>query len=167
VKRLRNGGQTDQYHHVEFGVNSRLDEMQAAILRARLRFLPRWTDQRRALAGVYRCALKDGPAMTIPPECDPGHVYHLFTVLSGQREDVRQKLKAAGIETLIHYPMPIPNQPALARENPDRCPVAERVCAEVFSLPLYPALPKEAVIRIAEVLSSAVRAAGRPVNHLP
>jgi dTDP-3-amino-3,4,6-trideoxy-alpha-D-glucose transaminase len=105
--------------------------------------------------------------MTIPPECDPGHVYHLFTVLSGQREDVRQKLKAAGIETLIHYPMPIPNQPALARENPDRCPVAERVCAEVFSLPLYPALPKEAVIRIAEVLSSAVRAAGRPVNHLP
>jgi len=79
-------------------------------------------------------------------------------VLSAERAAVQGKLKAAGIETLIHYPVPIPRQPALAPEQPDQCPVADRVCAEVFSLPLYPALPLEAVGEVAAVLSgSAVR----------
>ena len=84
---------------------------------------------------AYRSALA-GAAITVPPECDPGHVYHLFPVLSARREQVRSQLKAAGIETLVHYPMPLTLQPALANENPARCPVAERACAEVFSLPL-------------------------------
>ena len=79
IKRLRNGGQTDRYHHVEPGVNSRLDEMQAAILRARLPFLPDWTARRRALAARYRAALAGGP-IDVPPEKDAGHVYHLFVV---------------------------------------------------------------------------------------
>ena len=158
ARRLRNGGQTDRYKHGEFGVNSRLDEMQAAILRARLHFLPRWNARRRAIAAAYRAALISGPMLTVPPECDPGHVYHLFPVLSAERAAVQEKLQAAGIETLIHYPVPIPRQPALAPEQPDQCPVADRVCAEVFSLPLYPALPLEAVGQVAAVLSgSAVR----------
>jgi len=132
LKRLRNGGQTDRYHHSEFGVNSRLDEMQAAVLRARLAWLPRWTQERRALAAVYRKQLAGAP-VAVPPECDPGHVYHLFPVLSPGRSALQSHLKSRGIETLIHYPVSIPRQPALQSERPDGCPVADRVCGEVVS----------------------------------
>lgn len=152
VKRLRNGGQTNRYQHNEFGVNSRLDEIQAAVLRARLRFLPRWTESRRALAREYRNALRGARGIVVPREHDPGHVYHLFPVLSEDREGVRARLGEAGIETLIHYPVPITRQPALAGEQPADCPVTDRVCAQVFSLPLYPALPASVPARVAEIL---------------
>jgi dTDP-4-amino-4,6-dideoxygalactose transaminase len=140
VARLRNGGQTKRYHHDEFGVNTRLDEMQAAILRERLRYLPAWTAKRRELARTYREGLA-GARVTVPPECDPGHVYHLFPVLARERDRLQEHLAARGVETLVHYPIPIPNQPALADERPDRCPVAERACTQLVSLPIYPALP--------------------------
>ncbi len=152
LKRLRNGGQTTRYHHEEFGVNSRLDEMQAAILRERLALLPAWTARRRALGERYRAALAGAHSIEVPPLKDAGHVYHLFPVLSSAREALRAHLQAHGVETLIHFPVPIPRQPALALEQPTQCPVADRVCAEVFSLPLYPSLPDAAVDRVAEVL---------------
>ncbi len=141
LKRLRNGGQTDRYHHVEPGVNSRLDEMQAAILRGRLTRLRGWTDCRRALAARYREQLAGAP-VDVPPERDPGHVYHLFVVRSMRdaRRELQQHLAARGIDTLIHYPVPIPQQPALAAVNPTECPVATRACDEILSLPLHPAL---------------------------
>jgi dTDP-3-amino-3,4,6-trideoxy-alpha-D-glucose transaminase len=154
LKRLRNGGQTDRYHHGEPGVNSRLDEMQAAILSARLPFLPKWTARRRALAAVYRRELAGTP-LTVPPEFDAGHVYHLFPVLAGDREALRSRLAAAGIETLIHYPLPIPRQPALAAETPAECPVADRVCAEVLSLPLYPSMPVADAVEVASAIHVA------------
>jgi dTDP-4-amino-4,6-dideoxygalactose transaminase len=150
VKRLRNGGQTARYHHGEFGVNSRLDEMQAAILRARLQRLPEWTAQRRSLAGKYRTALAGAPGLVVPPECDPGHVYHLFPVRSGSRGTLRARLHAAGIETLIHYPLPITRQPAVASQQPADCPAANRLCEEVLSLPLYPGLPVGAIRAVAD-----------------
>jgi dTDP-3-amino-3,4,6-trideoxy-alpha-D-glucose transaminase len=137
IRRLRNGGQSAQYHHDEFGVNSRLDELQAAILRERLRLLPEWTARRRAIGARYREALAGAP-VTIPPLFDAGHVYHLFPVLSDRRDEMRAALKARGVGTLVHYPIPIPRQPALATEDPVDCPVAARVCERVFSLPLYP-----------------------------
>lgn len=160
IKRLRNGGQTKQYRHEEFGVNSRLDEMQAAILRERLTLLPAWTTKRRALGARYhealRAAAAAGPlAIDVPPLFDAGHVFHLFPVRSARREAVREHLRAHGIDTLIHYPTPISRQAALATENPAICPVADRVCNEVFSLPLYPTLPEAAVDRIADVLRHA------------
>jgi len=155
LKRLRNGGQTDRYHHVEPGHNSRLDEMQAAILRARLRQLPRWTGRRRAVAALYRRELA-GAVATVPPEFDTGHVYHLFPVLSERREQLQAHLSAHGIETLIHYPVPIPRQPALAAELPAACPVADRVCGQVLSLPLHQALADEDVCAV----SDAVRGFG-------
>ncbi len=153
AKRLRNGGQVDRYHHAEFGVNSRLDELQAAVLRERLALLPGWTTKRRAHALAYRAALADAVALTIPRECDPGHVYHLFPVRHPDRDAVQSRLRDAGIETLIHYPVPIPRQPALAVEHPADCPIADRVCREVFSLPLYPNLPAAAIAQAAAVLS--------------
>ncbi|HSC29410.1 MAG TPA: DegT/DnrJ/EryC1/StrS family aminotransferase [Vicinamibacterales bacterium] len=149
ARRLRNGGQSDRYHHVEAGVNSRLDELQAAVLRARLPFLPGWTARRRALAAAYRAALAGVDAITVPVELDPGHVYHLFPVRSAARDAMRGHLQKAGIETLVHYPVPIPRQPALASQEPADCPAAARVCDEIFSLPLYPALESTAVHVIA------------------
>jgi dTDP-3-amino-3,4,6-trideoxy-alpha-D-glucose transaminase len=153
VRRLRNGGQTDRYHHGEFGVNSRLDEMQAAILRARLTWLPRWTAERRALAAQYRDRLAGAP-VNVPPERDAGHVYHLFPVLSRHRAALQSDLHARGIETLIHYPVPIPRQPALASEQPDPCPIADRVCDEVLSVPLHPGMTRQAVEEVAAALQA-------------
>jgi len=158
VRRLRNGGQRTRYHHDEFGVNSRLDELQAAILRARLPRLRGWTDARRTLAHAYRAAL-DGAPVRVPRECDPGHVYHLFPVRSADRSRFQQHLEAHHIETLIHYPVPIPRQPALADHHPAPCPVADRVCAEIVSLPLYPSLPLTAVARSAAVVQELGRQA--------
>jgi dTDP-4-amino-4,6-dideoxygalactose transaminase len=155
ARRLRNGGQTDRYHHAEFGVNSRLDEIQAAILRARLMFLPRWTSRRRELAAAYRARLRAARRIVVPPELDRGHVYHLFPVRSAERTAVQSHLRSAGIDTLIHYPVPIPKQPALAAQHPADCPVANRVCDEVFSLPLYPSLPDDTIDRVAATLASA------------
>ncbi len=154
LSRLRNGGQTDRYHHGEPGLNSRLDEIQAAILSARLRFLPRWTAARRTIAAVYRRELA-GAGVVVPPECDGGHVYHLFPVRSSSRDALKAALGRAGIETLIHYPVPIPRQPALASESPAACPVADRVCAEILSLPIHPALPEALAIEVARTVHVA------------
>jgi dTDP-3-amino-3,4,6-trideoxy-alpha-D-glucose transaminase len=154
LKRLRNGGQTDRYHHGEPGMNSRLDEMQAAILSARLSFLPGWTARRRELAAVYRRGLA-GAGVTVPPELDAGHVYHLFPVLSRDRDGLKKRLADAGIETLIHYPVPIPRQPALASELPADCPIADRVCAEVLSLPMYPSMPEAHAVEVARAVHVA------------
>jgi dTDP-4-amino-4,6-dideoxygalactose transaminase len=148
LKRLRNGGQTDRYHHVEAGVNSRLDEMQAAILAARLPRLRGWTERRRALAARYRERLADA-MVDVPREHDGGHVYHLFVVCHAQRTDLQLHLAARGIESLIHYPVPIPRQPALAAFEPAQCPVATRVCDAVLSLPLHPALRDRDVDEVA------------------
>ncbi len=153
IKRLRNGGQTSRYHHDEAGANSRLDELQAAILRARLPLLPAWTARRRALAAAYRRQLADAPVM-VPPEHDPGHVYHLFPVVTPQRDALQKHLSSAGVETLIHYPVPIPRQPALRAANPTQCPVADRVCRQVLSLPIYPSLADNMVERVTASIRS-------------
>ena len=96
--------------------------MQAAILRARLPRLAGWTARRRALAARYRAKLAEATAVEPTPECDAGHVYHLFVVRSAERQTLMASLAARGIETLIHYPVPIPRQPALAGSEPADCP---------------------------------------------
>jgi dTDP-3-amino-3,4,6-trideoxy-alpha-D-glucose transaminase len=151
IRRLRNGGQRDRDHHEEFGVNSRLDEMQAAVLRARLPRLAGWTQRRRALAARYRSALAGGP-VEVPPEHDPGHVYHLFVVRARDRAGLQAHLTSSGIETLVHYPVPIPRQPAMAGVDPRDCPEAARACDEVLSLPLHPGLTDHEVADVATAL---------------
>jgi dTDP-4-amino-4,6-dideoxygalactose transaminase len=154
LKRLRNGGQTDRYRHEEAGVNSRLDELQAAILRARLAFLPEWTAARRALAASYRAGL-DGAAVRVLPELDAGHVYHLFVVrVPGEgdghaRTALQRWLDDRGIDTLVHYPVPIPQQPAFAALAPGELPIAAAACREILSLPLHPGLSAADVERVA------------------
>lgn len=154
VRVLRNGGQSARYRHEEAGVNSRLDELQAAILRARLPRLAMWTAERRTLAGRYRTRLA-GTSLRVPPELDTGHVYHLFPVLSGEedrrdrRAALQQHLATRGIETLVHYPVPINEQPALRDADPSATPVARSVCRQLVSLPLYPGLNEIVVETVA------------------
>ena len=155
LKRLRNGGQTDRYHHAEAGINSRLDEMQAAILRARLPFLAGWTARRRALAARYREALA-AANVSLPIEFDAGHVYHLFVIRSAERDRLQAHLASCGVETLIHYPIPIPQQPALASERPADCPIATGVCRELLSLPLHAGMSDEEVHAVARAVRAFV-----------
>jgi dTDP-3-amino-3,4,6-trideoxy-alpha-D-glucose transaminase len=157
VRRLRNGGQSDRYMHVDAGINSRLDELQAAVLRVRLRQLAAATARRRALAARYRAALP--PSLATIEQRDAGHVYHLFPVRSPGRDALQAHLHGAGIDTLIHYPVALPDQPAFAaavaeqkRERGARelsCPIASRAGRELLSLPLHPGLADADVSRVA------------------
>jgi dTDP-3-amino-3,4,6-trideoxy-alpha-D-glucose transaminase len=147
---LRNGGQAQRHDHVEPGVNSRLDEMQAAILRARLPRLPEQTARRRAIAARYHEGLPDG--VRAVPARDAGHVYHLFPVRTAERDRLRTFMADAGIETLVHYPRPLSAQAAFAAGTRGACPVADRATAELLSLPLHPQLPDEAVEQVLEAL---------------
>jgi dTDP-3-amino-3,4,6-trideoxy-alpha-D-glucose transaminase len=147
LRRVRNGGQRDRYHHDEPGVNSRLDELQAAVLRVRLPRLAAWTARRRALAARYRQLL--GTLVAAIRERDRGHVYHLFPVRTPDRDALSAHLAQASIGTLVHYPVPLSAQPAFAAYRPDACPVAARAASELLSLPLHPRLEEDAVARVA------------------
>lgn len=151
VRRLRNGGQTDRYHHEDAGVNSRLDELQAAILRARLPRLRAWTNRRRTLAALYRSAL---PVALPLAERDAGHAYHLFAVRSANRDVLQAHLKHEEIETLIHYPVPLPRQRVFAGRTAADIPVADRAAREILSLPLHPRLPEDEVRRVASAVAA-------------
>jgi dTDP-3-amino-3,4,6-trideoxy-alpha-D-glucose transaminase len=155
LRRLRNGGQRDRYHHVEAGVNSRLDEVQAAILRARLPFLAAWTARRRELAAQYRSQLRGAP--TPIRERDSGHVYHLFPVRLEKRDELSAHLKQAGIGTLIHYPVPLSAQEAFAAYKPMECPVASAAAVELLSLPLHPRLADADIARVTREIGAFVK----------
>jgi dTDP-3-amino-3,4,6-trideoxy-alpha-D-glucose transaminase len=152
VRQLRNGGRADRHRHALPGVNSRLDEIQAAVLRARLPRLAGWTARRRALAQAYRQHLK--PDVVTVPERDPGHVYHLFPIRTRQRPALQTRLREAGVEAIAHYPIALPDQPAFAALGPEPCPVARQAAGEVLSLPLYPRLREEDVVRVAALVNS-------------
>ena len=152
VRVLRNGGQRERHHHVQAGVNSRLDEMQAAILRARLPRLRAETVRRRQIAGMYRQLLRE--AVRIPDERDPGHVYHLFPVRSSNRAALQAHLHTRGVETLIHYPRALCDQEVFAPYASVPCDVARSAAREVLSLPLHPALNDADVLRVAQSVSS-------------
>jgi dTDP-4-amino-4,6-dideoxygalactose transaminase len=151
IKRLRHGGQSSRYHHDEAGMNSRLDEIQAAILRQRLKVLPAATDRRRTLARLYRAHL---PAtIGTLAEVDAGHVYHLFPIRVAERDAFQAALLARGIETLIHYPVALNRQKAFAPFEPGACPEAERAAAELLSLPLHPGLADGDVLTVAAAIT--------------
>jgi dTDP-3-amino-3,4,6-trideoxy-alpha-D-glucose transaminase len=151
IRQLRNGGQTHRHQHLHAGVNSRLDDIQAAVLRARLPRLRAWTTRRREIAAAYRALLAGSPVRPVP-EIDSGHVYHLFPVRSAERDRLQAHLRAAGVETLIHYPIALSRQPAFAPYAPATCPVAERAAGEVLSLPLHPRMTGEQVSLAADAI---------------
>lgn len=152
VRRLANYGAEQKYVHLQKGVNSRLDPIQAAVLRVKLRQLDVWNGRRVALARAYRSAL---PAEMLLPE-PPDHsepVHHLMVITVGERDRVRAKLEADCIETGIHYPTPPHRQGAYARGADAagwQLPVSERLAERVLSLPMGPHLTVEAAEHVAE-----------------
>jgi dTDP-3-amino-3,4,6-trideoxy-alpha-D-glucose transaminase len=152
VRLLRNGGQTNRYHHAVAGVNSRLDELQAAVLRVKLPHLRPETEVRRLHAAFYRDALVGG---VVPvAERDPGHVYHLFPVRSARRDALQAHLARTGVETLIHYPIPLHKQPAFAQLAPRECPVAAQAAGELLSLPLHGRLHARQAARVVDAIQA-------------
>jgi dTDP-4-amino-4,6-dideoxygalactose transaminase len=140
VRRLRNHGSDAKYIHRELGSCSRLDELQAAMLRVKLRHLQDWTSRRRALAARYRERLAGLP-LVLPADV-PGTtaVYHLFTVRTPARDALKEFLAQRGIGTAVHYPVPLHQQPVYRDTETAHLPASERAAGEVLSLPLYPEL---------------------------
>jgi dTDP-4-amino-4,6-dideoxygalactose transaminase len=158
VRQLANhGGGTHKYDNVVVGTNSRLDALQAAILRVKLRHLDTWNAERRERARAYSAALAGIPGLVLPEE-RPGvtSAWHLYTIRTARREGLEAHLAARGIATARHYPRPIHLQPALAYlgGHAGDLPVSEKLCREVLQLPLYPELPLENLARIASEVRS-------------
>ncbi len=145
IKRLREHGQNGKYSHELVGFNSRLDELQAAVLRCKLKFLDKWNEQRREIACFYNEALKDLPVIT-PQEAEGVfHVYHLYVIRSRERDKLFEHLRKNGIGCGMHYPIPIHLQKAMEGNGYEKgdLPVTEKIASEILSLPIYPHLTEE------------------------
>ena len=126
------------------GINSRLDEIQAAILRVKLKYLDKWNEKRRKIAGIYDEGLKD--VVKTPLEL-PGrkHVYHLYVIRTGKRDELMEYLKKKGISTFIHYPVPVHLQKSFRKFASTSLPITEKITRQILSLPMYPHLRNEEV----------------------
>ena len=159
VRRLHNYGSVAKYEHVEAGFNSRLDALQAVVLRAKLSRLEEWNEQRRAAAGRYDelFAGCDGVAL---PETAPGnvHVWHLYVVRVAERDRVLAGLREAGVGAAVHYPTPIHRQPAFAGlDHGGRSfDVTDELAGSMLSLPLFPGIRDEELDYVADALRRAV-----------
>ncbi|MEP7270988.1 MAG: DegT/DnrJ/EryC1/StrS family aminotransferase [Acidobacteriota bacterium] len=154
VKSLRQGGSSLAVRSEVAGRNSRLDELQAAVLRVKLKFLPRWNERRRQLAQMYHTGLRDTPLKL--PFLHEAHCYHLFVVEHPERDRIRACLIEKGIETLIHYSVLLPEEPLFRRSEQSALPIAETVVRGIFSLPLYPQLRDDEAVAVIEGLTSAL-----------
>ena len=154
VHKLRNYGESSRFNNEIYGINSRLDEMQAAILRGRLPSLARDNKRRQQLARIYLEILQYSNVESLDILPGNEHVYHLFVVRHPQRDRLMEELAAEGIGTSIHYPLPVPAQPAYRKYGyaPGKYPAADQLCREIFSLPLYPELTEEEIAMVGEIL---------------
>lgn len=159
IEMLRRHGGRVKYYHEEVGLNSRLDELQAAILRVKLPHLDDWTKARRAIAARYRAAFADNSAIQMVAQREGADaVYHQFTLLVDERDTVQAKLKEAGVQTMIYYPVPLHLQAVHADlgYKPGDFPVAEDAATRCLSLPMYPELTLEDQNRVIEAVRVAV-----------
>ncbi len=155
LRRLRVHGSVQKYVHEECGWNSRLDEIQAAVLRVKLRKLDEWTEQRRSLARRYDEGLRDLPLKVPFAPAQARHVYHLYTIVTEPRDALKAALAEKGIETQVYYPLPMHLQPALRGFGYQRgdFPVAEYLAEHCLSLPLYPWLGTDQQDHVIESIS--------------
>ncbi len=143
IKILRQGGHTRALLDKVEGRNSRLDEIQAALLRVKLKHLEKWDRQRQSLADIYHQALSNSRVKIPVERALKAHVYHLYVVQHPTRDRLRSHLAMREIETLIHYPLLLHQQPLFWRSEQRAMPVAERVVQRIFSLPLYPQFSRD------------------------
>jgi dTDP-4-amino-4,6-dideoxygalactose transaminase len=159
IRMLRNYGSEIKYQNEVKGFNTRLDELQAAFLRVKLKHLDTWNSMRNRLAAAYleRLAEVDLILPTVPQWVEP--VWHLFVIRSTRRDLLEKELQHAGVSTMIHYPVPPHLQPAYSRDGyrPGDFPIAEKIHREVLSLPMFPALTDQDVAYISSTISTSVR----------
>ncbi len=156
VRVLRNYGSEKKYHNVMRGMNSRLDELQAALLRVRLPALDAENARRREIAAMYRAAIRH-PEVAVPaaPAEAAEHVWHLFVVRSERRDALQAHLTAQGVQTMVHYPIPPHRQGAYAKgELAGEWPITDAMHAEVLSLPMGPCLTDAEVARVVEAVNA-------------
>ena len=152
ARKYRTHGHKSKYEHVVIGYNSRLDEMQAAVLRVKLRYLDQYNEARRAIAKKYNEQLKDTPLILSKEAIGRKHIYHLYVIRCKERGDLQQYLADADIETGIHYENPVHLQEACRSYGYKRkdFPVTENICEEILSLPVYPELEDEGVEHVVQ-----------------
>lgn len=156
VRVLRNYGSRIKYHNEVRGFNSRLDELQAAVLRVKLKHLDAWNQRRKSLAQAY-LALLSTMEIGLPavhPDCDP--VWHLFVIRTEKRDQVQAALGSSGVGTLIHYPIPVHRSQAYPEFHHLKFPLAEKLAQQVLSLPMGPHLDPNSVTEVAEALRRAL-----------
>ncbi len=159
VASLRNHGSHIRYYHTEVGLNSRLDELQAAILNVKLPHIDRWNSQRKEAAYYYNDLLKEYPDIATPVEMDDTDcVYHQYTVKIPQRDKVHEILKENGVMSMIYYPVPIHLQEAYSRLDlrEGYLPNTEKVTRQVLSLPIFPEITREQQQKVANELIKAI-----------
>lgn len=156
VRMLRDHGSSQRYYHDLIGMNGRLDELQAAVLRIKLECLEGWNEQRRMLAGIYQQALASAPVLTPVEAAGRRHIYHLYAIRSQERDRLRDALASQGIGTGIHYPVPVHLQVAYQHlgEGRGSLPVTEAAAEEILSLPMYAELLPSQVERVAAEVQS-------------
>lgn len=157
---LRNMGQEVKHKHEVIGTNSRLDSLQAAVLRVKLKHLEEWTEARRKAAQRYHRMLKDVNSVVTPKEADGvRHVFHVYAVQVPRRDAVVKKLNADGVSAQVHYPTPVHLQPCYKSLGYKRgaFPVAERVCSRILSLPMYPEITEAQQAYVVEKLKEALK----------
>lgn len=155
--KLRIYGQADKHRHVAEGFNSRLDELQAAILSYKLAYLDASNDKRRHLADIYKWDLEQETPAVLPVEMPwAHHVYHLYVIRSKVREELAGFLRSRGIGTLVHYPTPIHLQEAYQRLGYKKgaFPQAERAATEILSLPIYPTMTEEEAVEVGRAIKA-------------
>lgn len=154
IELLRNYGQKVKYYHILRGFNSRLDEIQAAILRVKLKKLEEWNKLRRKNAKLYNDLLRDTGVITSVERQNSKHVYYLYVIRSSQRNKLQEWLKTNEIDTMIHYPIPIHLQDAYKDFGHKRgdFPITEKCADEILSLPMYPELKPEQIEKIADCI---------------
>jgi dTDP-4-amino-4,6-dideoxygalactose transaminase len=157
LRMLRHHGSRQTYLHEAIGLNSRLDEIQAAILRVKLPHLARFTAARRAHAARYRERLA-GARLQLPAEHGRGvHAYHQFTVRVAQRDEVRKRLADAGVASGVYYPIPLHRQPVFEKEfGGVQLPASEAAAREVLSLPIYPQLAEAQIAHVSDALRACL-----------
>lgn len=147
IRKLRNWGSDVKYHHPILGFNARMDGLQGAILKVKLKRLTSWNDSRRVLAAQYISGLSDLD-LILPTEPEGyRHVYHIFGVRTPRREELQVWLNERGVQTGIHYPIPVHMQPAYRFDDTrdDEFPEATKACNELLSLPMFPELAPDLV----------------------
>ena len=150
---LRNYGSEQKYHNKYIGVNSRLDELQAAFLNVKLPHLDADNEKRRVIAKRYLSEVKNEKIVLPTWDFSNNHVFHLFVIRTERREDLQQYLQQNGVETMIHYPIPPHQQRAFSQWNSISFPITEKIHKEVLSLPISPVMTIEEVSFVIEILN--------------